>query len=142
MNILRLAACAFALALPALAPAAPPAQTDAGLPAWEQLSAEQRDLLVAPLRERWNASPDERARMLERARRWHELPPEQRERARRGVRRFEQMSPEQRQRARAIFHQTRDMTPEQRRQFMQRWKDMSRAQRAEWLRTHPAPAHP
>src|SRR5690606_13492432 len=30
---------------------------DTPMPAWEQLSAEQRDLLVAPLRERWNANP-------------------------------------------------------------------------------------
>ncbi len=142
MNAPRIVACIFILVLPVIASAAPPPAPGAQLPAWEQLSAEQRELLVAPLRERWNASPEDRGRLLEHARRWRELPPDQRERARRGVRRFEQMSPEQRQRARAIFHQTRGMSPEERRAFMQRWKEMSPAERAEWLRTHPAPATP
>src|SRR5690606_1219117 len=142
MSAMRIAASLLILALPVLAGATPPSTTGAELPAWEQLSAEQRELLVAPLRERWNASPADRGRLLEHARRWRELPPDQRERARRGLRRFEQMSPEQRQRARAIFHQTRGMDPEQRRQFMQRWKQMSPAERGEWLRAHPAPDHP
>src|SRR5690606_27600602 len=68
----------------------------APLPAWEQLSAEQRALLVAPLRERWNANPAERARMYHHAERWHEMTPEQRKHARRGMRHWEHMSPERR----------------------------------------------
>src|SRR3546814_11369012 len=50
------------------APTAPTAQ----LPAWEQLSAEQRERLVAPLRQRWNANPTERARMYRHAERSEE----------------------------------------------------------------------
>ncbi|MCR6686266.1 DUF3106 domain-containing protein [Pseudoxanthomonas sp.] len=141
----RLAAIALAFAVSTAVAAPPPAAQEAAaksLPAWEQLSPEQRELLIGPLRERWNAAPGERVRMLEHARRWRDLPPDERERARRGARRFEQMSPEQRDRARAIFHQTRGMSEEQRRDFMQRWERMTPAQRSEWLRTHPAPAHP
>ncbi|RRN56442.1 DUF3106 domain-containing protein [Pseudoxanthomonas sp. SGNA-20] len=143
---LRLSLCLAALLLPTVAAARPaqpapapaPAARQAELPRWEQLSAEQRELLVAPLRDRWNDNPQERARMLERAQRWKELPPEARERARRGMRRFEQMDPEQRQRARAIFEATRQMTPEQRERFRKEWEQMSPAQRQEWLRAHPA----
>ncbi len=135
----RIAACLLALSLPFAAPAGE--RHDAPLPAWEQLSAEQRELLVTPLRDRWNAAaPEERARMLEHARRWKELPPEQRERARRGMGRFERMSPEQRAQARALFHATRDMEPEQRRQFMERWRQMTPEQRRQWVQDNPPPA--
>jgi hypothetical protein len=167
MKALRIVACLLALAVPATtlaatpAPAKPvpatattpgpakagpaasrPAPPSTPLPAWDQLSAEQRELLVAPLRERWNAAPDERPRMLERAQRWKSMPTGERERARRGMRRFEDMSPQQREHARAIFSQTRDLPPEQRRAFFQRWEKMSAEERQAWLREHPAPARP
>ena len=45
-------------------------QPSTTLPAWDQLSDMQRAELVAPLRDRWNRSPEERPRMLERAHRW------------------------------------------------------------------------
>jgi hypothetical protein len=165
MKALRIVACLLALALPATtlaqatpAPARPapataapasagtaasrPAPASATLPAWDQLSPEQRELLVAPLRERWNAAPAERPRMLERAQRWKSMPTGDRERARRGMRRFEDMSPQQREHARAIFSQTRDLPPDQRRAFFQRWEKMSAEERQAWLRDHPAPAKP
>ena len=76
---------------------APPARSaDAPLPAWEQLEAAQRELLVAPLRERWDSHPEDRRKMLERAGRWQELTPEQRKRAHRGMDRWKHMTPEQR----------------------------------------------
>ena len=76
MNSLRTLFFLLLLAVPAMAsaqsaPAAarpsgsPPPAAEPVLPAWDQLSPEQRDALVAPLRERWNDSPQERARMLE-----------------------------------------------------------------------------
>lgn len=85
MNSLRTLFFLLLLAVPAMAsaqsaPAAarpsgsPPPAAEPVLPAWDQLSPEQRDALVAPLRERWNDSPQERARMLEHARRWKSLP--------------------------------------------------------------------
>ena len=146
---LRLTILLTAVLLPGLALAdgstPPRAATEAPaqpLPRWEQLSAEQRELLIAPLRERWNAQPEERARMLRHAQRWKQLPPESRERAQRGMRRVEQMDPEQRARARAIFEATRTMTPEQRTRFRQEWVRMPQDQRREWLRTHAASERP
>jgi len=124
------------------------------LPPWEQLTPAQRELLVAPVRERWNASPDDRARMLERARRWQEMPPGQRARARRGMKRWEHMdpatragmrilfertrgmSPQQRRETFALYHNMRRMTPEQREALRKRWAEMTPAQRQEWMREH------
>ena len=70
---------AFALMIasaPVLAadpPVAPTAPTATPLPAWEQLTPAQRETLLAPIRDRWNTQPDERARMLERAQRWQQM---------------------------------------------------------------------
>ena len=66
-------------AQPATAPATQSAQ--ATMPSWEQLTPAQRETLVAPLRERWNASAGERARMFRHAERWRAMTPEQRNRA-------------------------------------------------------------
>ena len=49
------------------APAFPAAPST--LPAWDALSPAQRDLVIAPIRDRWNANPDARKRMYEHARR-------------------------------------------------------------------------
>jgi len=158
MNPLRISFCLLLLAAPALAwaqqsappPAARPAaaaESEATLPAWDQLSAEQREALVAPIRDRWNAEPRERARILEHARRWQSMPAEERERAHRGMSRFEQMDPQQRRQARVIFMHTRGMNAEEARTFRERWKKMSPEQRQQWLREHvqqdaPPPKQP
>ncbi|HSD16921.1 MAG TPA: DUF3106 domain-containing protein [Thermomonas sp.] len=125
--------------LPALAfaQASPAAATQ--YPEWDQLTLAQRDALVAPLRERWNSNPDERARMLERAQRWKEMPREQRAHARDGMQRWEDMSPEQRSEARALFHAMRGMEKEQRKAFLAQWRQKTPQQKAEWLKAHPAP---
>ena len=52
------------------------------LPDWDKLTPQQREALIAPVRERWNGEPEERPRMLERAQRWKSMTPEQRGRAR------------------------------------------------------------
>ena len=131
MNLLiRLAVC-LGLCLAAstvFAQAAP-----APLPEWDKLDAQQREALIAPLRSRWDSSPDERARMLDHARRWKAMTPEQRRMARKGLHRFENMSPEQRQNARALFTRMRDMSPEQRQQLREQWKSMSPEQRKAWM---------
>src|SRR3546814_15294094 len=67
------------------------AQTQA-LPAWDQLTPTQREQLIAPTRERWNAEPAQRAELLERAQRWQQMSPEQRKHAHRGVKRWRHMS--------------------------------------------------
>ena len=68
-------------------------QPDVALSDWEQLSPEQREQLIDPLRERWNSQPQSRARLLDNAQRWQQMSPEQRERAQRGLKRLEQMTP-------------------------------------------------
>lgn len=117
----------------------PPTTT---LPAWEQLSAAQREQLIAPVRERWNAEPTERARMLQHAQRWRQMTPDQRRHARHGLRRWEHLSPDQRTQMRALFEQSRGMTPQQREAFKQRWEQMTPEQRRAWVQAHRAKPQP
>src|SRR3546814_20337966 len=90
------------------------AQTQA-LPAWDQLTPTQREQLIAPTRERWNAEPAQRAELLERAQRWQQMSPEQRKHAHRGVKRWRHMSDEQRAEARALYARMRSPHEDQRR---------------------------
>jgi hypothetical protein len=155
MTIQRFAACLLAgLFIAASVHATerdPPAQP---LPPWEQLSQAQRDTLVAPLRERWNRKPEERARMYRRAERWQAMTPEQRARAHRGMQHWERMDPARRAQMRILFESTRDMPKAQRRETMalframlemppaereelrQRWPRMTAVERQQWLREH------
>jgi hypothetical protein len=134
---LLLGAPAFAQTLPAGKPA--PAPAARSYPAWEQLSVAERDMLIAPVRERWNTSPEHRARMMEHAQRWQTMTPEQRKRMHRGMKRWGHMSPEQRTHARALFGEMRNMTPEQRKELRAKWKAMTPAEREAWIKAHPAP---
>lgn len=129
-------ACATCLAAPAFA-AAPTA-----LPTWEQLTPAQRELLVAPIRERWNRSPEERARFLERAQRWQQMTPEQRARAHHGLRRWEHMDPGKREAMRALFQKMRTMTPDQRQALREQWHRMTPDQRRDWVRQNEYPVQP
>jgi len=108
---LALALLAGATPLATFAAPPPPADTDADagppLPDWEHLSAQQRELLIAPMRQRWNDAPQQRRRMFEHAQRWQSMTPEQRERARKGARRYADMSPQQREEARVLFERMR-----------------------------------
>lgn len=126
----------LASAIPAFA-ADPPASP---LPAWEQLSPAQREMLIAPVRERWNTQPDERARMLERAQRWQQMTPEQRKRARHGMQRWEHMSPEQREQMRALYAKMSTLDGEQRKALKAQWRAMTPDQRRAWVKANPAPA--
>lgn len=129
----------LALALwPAFAFAQAPAAATQ-YPDWDQLTPAQRDALVAPLRERWNRNPGERARMLERAHRWQAMPAEKRDRARHGMQRWEHMSAEKRTEARALFHALRGMDKDQRKAFLAQWRRKTPQQKTEWLKAHPAP---
>lgn len=139
----RTTASLFLLAALALSPAA--FAQDAGksdaLPAWDQLTPAQRDLLIAPVRDRWNREPENRPQFIEFARRWQSMPPPQRERARHGMQRWEGMSPEQREQARALFHASRGMDKDARDAFFAKWRQMTPQQRADWIKAHPAPEH-
>ena len=106
--------------LGAFAQAAPVASA-APLVEWDKLSPAQREMLVAPLKDRWNANPEERARMLERARRWQAMPPAQRDEAR------------------ALFHFMRGQPEAERKAFLAQWRQMTPEQKSDWLKAHPAP---
>ncbi len=108
----------------------------APLPAWDELTPQQREALVAPLRDRWNREPDERPRMLERAQRWQAMTPEQRAQARHGMKRFEGMNPDQRRQARALYGRMQGLTPEQRAELREQWKKMTPEQREAWMQQH------
>ena len=136
----RLAVLACALVAAQSAFAATPENTT--LPAWEQLSPAQRDLLIAPIRERWNRSPDERARFYERAQRWQQLTPELRDRARHGLHRWEHMAPEKREAVHALFQRMRTMTPEQRKALREQWNAMTPEQRRAWIQSNPPTDQP
>lgn len=113
-------------------------QSAASLPDWDKLTPQQREALIAPVRERWNTEPDERTRMLEHAQRWKTMSPQQRDQARRGMRRFEGMDPQQRAEARALFDHMQQLPPEQRKQLRVEWKQMTPEQRRAWVQKHPA----
>ena len=138
-RMIRLAVLVLAL-LPALA-FAQQQSTTTQYPEWDQLSQAQRDAIIAPLRERWNANPGERAKMVERANRWQAMPRDQRDRARHGMQRWEGMTPEQRDQARALFHAVRGLDKEARGEFMGKWRQMTPQQRTDWVKAHPAPEH-
>lgn len=122
-----------------------PAQS---LPEWDKLTPQQREALIAPVRERWNSDPDDRPRMLEHAQRWKSMTPEQRQQARKGMRRFEGMTPRQREEARVLFIRMKDLPPEQRRKLREDWKNMTPEQRRVWIQknapqdTRPPPPLP
>ena len=103
------------------------------LPEWEKLTPQQRDALIAPIRERWNSDADDRPRMLEHAQRWKSMTPEQRRQARKGMRRFEGMNPHQREEARVLFLRMKDLPPEQRKKLRDDWKTMTPEQRRAWI---------
>ena len=109
----------------------------AQMPAWEQLTPAQRDLLVAPMRERWDANPGERARMYRHAERWRAMTPEQRARAQRGLGHWEHMDPARQREMRALFEKMRGMSKEQRDALREQWRAMSTAERRAWVEANP-----
>lgn len=63
------------------------------MPEWDQLTKQQRQVMIDALRERWDDVPEERPRMYRHARRWLDMTPEQRKQAKAGMDRFRNMSP-------------------------------------------------
>ena len=112
-------------------------QPAATLPEWDKLTPQQREALIAPVRERWNSEPAERARMLERAQHWKSFSPHERGQARKGMRRFENMTPQQREEARALFERMRQMPPEDRKKLREEWSQMTPEQRRAWVQENP-----
>ena len=114
--------------------------TTTPMPEWDQLNSAQRDELIAPLRDRWNSSPEDRTRLMERARRWKTMPSDTRQRAHHGMQRWDKMSPEQRQHAQSLFHAMRQLDKPEREAFLAKWHAMTPQQRNDWVTAHPAPA--
>lgn len=110
------------------------------MPSWERLSQAQREELTAPIRERWNREPGERARMLEHAKRWNTMSPDQRKHAHRGMQRFERMNPEKREQARAMFERMRNLPEAERRALRERWRQMTPEDRKQWIEANRPPA--
>lgn len=138
LSVLVLAS--LALAMSTANAANPPPANGTTMPAWEQLSPVQRDVLVAPIRQRWDSNPDQRARFYQHAQRWQQMTPEQRARAHDGMRRWEQMPPEKREQMRALFQKMRTMTPEQRKALRDQWHEMTPGQRKAWMQANPPAA--
>ncbi len=131
----RLSVLSLPLLLAFAAPAFSQQQT---LPEWDQLTPAQRETLIAPLRDRWNASPERRQRMYDHAHGWQQMTPAQRLQARRGMHRFQNMSPQQQREARALFSKMRTMDKAQREQLREQWHRMTPEQRRQWLDANPA----
>ena len=133
---------AFAQSATASRPTTRPATvaTPAALPNWDRLSSAQREQLIAPVRQRWEAEPAQRARMLERAGDWQRMTPDQRQRAHRGVKRWEHLNPEQRAQMRALFGQMHGLSPERRSALKAQWRQMTPEQRRVWAAAHPPAA--
>lgn len=121
---------------------APVAAQQTTLPEWDKLTAQQRETLIAPMRERWNSAPERRQRMYDHALRWQTMTPQQRQQARKGMNRFEHMSPQQQREARALFAKMRGMDKAQREQLRAQWRNMTIEQRRQWVEANPAPAQP
>ncbi|MGH8031183.1 MAG: DUF3106 domain-containing protein [Luteimonas sp.] len=119
-------------------PPSTPVSPATALPAWDHLSAEQRALLIAPLRERWNDNPGRRAGLYRHAQRWQTMTPEQRKNARRGKQRWDTMDPAQRAEARVLFDSMRGLSPDQRKALRAQWRAMTPEQRREWVQKHGA----
>lgn len=113
-------------------------QAPTALPEWDQLTPQQREQLIAPMRERWNASrPEKRRHMLDHAVRWQSMTPEERARARDGHKRWKHMPPERREQARALFEHMRTLPEPERRAMVDRWKAMTPDERKAWVEAHP-----
>jgi len=116
------------------------AQATSALPEWEHLSADQREHLTAPTRDRWNsATPEQRARMLARAERWQQMEAHQRERISGAIDRWQNLPPLRHHELRALFHHLHTLPEAERAGFMLRWHAMTPEQRREWTEAHPVP---
>lgn len=135
----RILACAGLMSLVLGAASVAVAQS-ASPPAWDQLTAAQRDQLTGPVRDRWNgADAQERERMLAHARRWQTMTPAERAEARHGMHSWKHLPPRQREEARALYSKLRTLPEAERDALRERWKQMTPEQRQRWAAENPAP---
>lgn len=113
--------------------AAPAAAVPSNLE-WSTLTPADREALLEPIRERWErATPEQRQRMLDRARFWASLSPEQKRMARTGADRYRQANQEQRGRLRAVWQNMQALPPAQREEMRKTWEGLTPQQRRAWL---------
>jgi hypothetical protein len=130
--------CGGALAAPAAptgASSAPhpavAARPDAGGPRWNELTAQQRQVL-APLSNDWNSIDDRgKERWLGVAGRFHKLPPEEQQRANQRMVEWSHMTPQQRTQARLNFQETRDVPKAERQARWEQYQALPEDQKRE-----------
>lgn len=104
---------------------------------WASLTPAQREVLIAPLRARWDDNASQRGEMMGRAKHWAAMTPAERKLAQRGMHRWEKLSPEQRAQAKQLYMRMKDMTPEARKALRDQWHNLSPEQRSAWLKANP-----
>ncbi|KFN51073.1 DUF3106 domain-containing protein [Arenimonas composti] len=106
------------------------------VPRWDELDAE-RQRQLEHLRETWDQLPASRRALalerIERHARWRALSPEERERLREGARNFHDLSPELREKMRTSFHVVNALPAPEREHLLARWRAMDPQQRRAWL---------
>ena len=113
---------------------AAPASASPMPPTWSALSPADRDALIQPIAERWDrATPEQRQRMLERARLWASLSPEQKALARQGMTRYREASAERRGQLREVWQQLQSLPPDEREALRATWRRLTPAERRAWL---------
>lgn len=138
MSAACLLACGLAvggLAEPVAASERARVEVPAGVrvPAWQELSSEQRHDL-ARFRDHWDAMPaSRRVAILERWQRWRANAPADGETLRRGERNFRSLSPELRSRMRRSLAAVAELPPEEQRRLRRIWRDLSPEGRRAWL---------
>ncbi len=106
----------------------------ADLPGWDQLTIDDRNALMLPIRDRWEkADPAQRQKMLDRAKKLAEMTPEQRAKIHKGARRFMRADPQHREQLKAMHEYIKTLPPEERRALRQTWQKLTPAQRRAWI---------
>lgn len=96
---------------------------------WDEMPAQQRNVL-APLRGDWSSiSPAQQQKWAEIARRFPALPPEERSRVQQRLTEWSRLSPQQRGSARFNFQEARQLSPQERQQQWEAYRALPADQR-------------
>lgn len=130
-----LLACLLALGEAAAVAPKPASGAPQGVtvPAWNELTEEQRKDL-AQFAPAWDRLPAFRRMMiLEQHQRWSRLPPEKRKALRHGEREFHRMTPARKEKMRLSMATVRGLPEEEQRRLRRLWQSLSPRERGEWL---------
>ena len=109
-------------ALPAYAAGKPSAKPEPKAPSWQQLSAQQKQIL-GELESQWEQQPDRlRNNLVKVANKYPKMKPEEQERVRRRITRWASLTPEQRQAARERYKQIKKQPPEKQKEVKKKWE--------------------